>query len=194
MVRIFDAQGSFIRTIGEMGLSPGRFALPKGVSVDHEGRVYVVDAATAVVQVFDAEGRLLMFFGIPDKSGPGGLYLPAGVATPRKTLRARATPNYDTKWDDDTDWIAPSSAGARRPGTPVVWQTNARAVTLDDESQDAPRYTAGERVKHARFGTGTIVDISGQGAAVKARIDFDDESIGRKTLMLAQAHLERGWE
>jgi DNA helicase-2/ATP-dependent DNA helicase PcrA len=38
------------------------------------------------------------------------------------------------------------------------------------------------------------VDISGQGAGVKARVDFDDESIGRKTLLLKQAHLERGWE
>jgi DNA helicase-2/ATP-dependent DNA helicase PcrA len=52
----------------------------------------------------------------------------------------------------------------------------------------------GERVKHARFGAGTIAELSGQGPQAKARIDFDDESIGRKTLMLAQANLERGWE
>jgi len=26
------------------------------------------------------------------------------------------------------------------------------------------------------------------------RIDFDDEEIGRKTLVIAQAKLERGWE
>jgi DNA helicase-2/ATP-dependent DNA helicase PcrA len=63
-----------------------------------------------------------------------------------------------------------------------------------DESQDAPRYAVGERVRHARFGSGTIAELSGHGAQAKARIDFDDESVGRKTLMLAQAHLEKDWE
>jgi DNA helicase-2/ATP-dependent DNA helicase PcrA len=45
-----------------------------------------------------------------------------------------------------------------------------------------------------RFGSGKIVELSGQGAQAKARIDFDDEEVGRKTLMLAQAHLEKDWE
>ena len=79
-VKVYDAEGNHVRTIGELGIEPGRFALPKGIAVDRENRLYVVDAATAVVQVFDAEGRLLMFFGEPKSSGPGGLYLPAGIA------------------------------------------------------------------------------------------------------------------
>ena len=78
-VQVYNADGSHLRTIGGQGLAPGRFALPKGIGVDREGITYVVDAATAVVQMFDAEGRLLMFFGEPNTSGPGGLYLPAGL-------------------------------------------------------------------------------------------------------------------
>jgi hypothetical protein len=38
-----------------------------------------VDAATQVVQIFDAEGRLLLFFGEPQGKAPG-LDLPAKVA------------------------------------------------------------------------------------------------------------------
>jgi DNA helicase-2/ATP-dependent DNA helicase PcrA len=76
----------------------------------------------------------------------------------------------------------------------VDWRSPAKPVAVEDESQDAPRLVVGERVKHARFGAGTIAELSGQGPQAKARIDFDDESIGRKTLMLAQANLERGWE
>jgi DNA-binding beta-propeller fold protein YncE len=49
------------------------------VAVDAQGRVYVVDAAFENVQVFDAEGRLLMFFGGPGHN-PGDLGLPAGIA------------------------------------------------------------------------------------------------------------------
>jgi DNA helicase-2/ATP-dependent DNA helicase PcrA len=119
--------------------------------------------------------------------------LTSEVVAPRRTLRARATPSFKSLWRDDDDWAAPSS-GARRRGSPVAWREPVRAAVVDDESQDAPRYAIGERVRHARFGSGKIVELSGNGAQAKARIDFDDESIGRKTLMLAQAHLERDWE
>jgi DNA-binding beta-propeller fold protein YncE len=77
--KIFDAEGNYIRTVGELGVTPGQFSLPKGIGVDHEGRFYVVDAAAPVVQLFDSEGRLLMFFGQPGTSGSAGLYLPAGL-------------------------------------------------------------------------------------------------------------------
>jgi DNA helicase-2/ATP-dependent DNA helicase PcrA len=52
----------------------------------------------------------------------------------------------------------------------------------------------GARVRHRKFGTGTIAELSGTGRDAKAKIDFDDESVGRKTLVLAQANLERGWD
>jgi DNA-binding beta-propeller fold protein YncE len=85
-VKIYDLEGKHIQTLGELGVSPGQFAMPKGVGVDGEGRVYVLDAAVPVIQMFDAEGRLLMFFGQPSSSGPGGLWLPAGLAVDRDNL------------------------------------------------------------------------------------------------------------
>jgi len=78
-IKAFDPEGNHVRTLGDMGLTPGRFALPKGIGVDKQRRVYVVDAATAVAQVFDDQGRLLMYFGEPKTSGPGAMYLPAGL-------------------------------------------------------------------------------------------------------------------
>jgi DNA-binding beta-propeller fold protein YncE len=79
-VQVYDAQGKHLRKIGELGLTPGTFALPKGIGVDREQRLYVVDAATGVIQLFDDEGRLLMYFGSPDGSSVGGTYLAAGLA------------------------------------------------------------------------------------------------------------------
>lgn len=76
---IYDAKGKQLRVVGEQGLNVGHFALPKGIAVDRAQRMYVVDAATTVVQMFDDKGRLLMFFGEPKSSGPGGMYLPAGI-------------------------------------------------------------------------------------------------------------------
>jgi len=80
VIKIFGPDGRHLRTIGDLGLNPGRFALPKGIAVDKSGRIYVIDAATAVAQVFDDQGRLLMYFGEPKSSGPGAMYLPAALA------------------------------------------------------------------------------------------------------------------
>ena len=68
------------------------------------------------------------------------------------------------------------------------------AATEADISQDEPRYVKGERVKHRLFGDGSIAELSGVGREVKAVIDFDDESVGRKTIKLAYTTLERGQE
>jgi len=61
-------------------------------------------------------------------------------------------------------------------------------------SQDTPRFVKGERVHHRRFGSGTITAISGSGRELKATVEFDDEEVGSKQLLVAYAGLERGWE
>jgi DNA helicase-2/ATP-dependent DNA helicase PcrA len=67
-----------------------------------------------------------------------------------------------------------------------------RSYDDEMESQDAPAFVPGERVRHGRFGSGTIAELSGTGKETKVTIDFDDESIGRKRLVAAYAALERG--
>jgi len=52
---------------------------PKGVAVDRNGYAYIVDAATQVVQIFDPEGRLMLFFGEAGASTRGEVVLPAAV-------------------------------------------------------------------------------------------------------------------
>ena len=75
----FDRDGHFKMTFGRPGDNLGHFARPKGVAVDHDGRLYAVDASFNNVQIFSGDGRLLMFFGEPGNK-PGGLTLPAKVA------------------------------------------------------------------------------------------------------------------
>jgi DNA-binding beta-propeller fold protein YncE len=78
-VQVYDLNGKFLRTIGHAGVAPGMFARPKGVAVDHQGLTYVVDAATQVVQIFDTEGRLLLYFAQAGASTQGEVILPAVV-------------------------------------------------------------------------------------------------------------------
>jgi DNA helicase-2/ATP-dependent DNA helicase PcrA len=70
----------------------------------------------------------------------------------------------------------------------------SRFAEEQEVSQDAPAYRVGEKVKHKTFGSGVIAEITGSGRELKVRVDFDDPAIGRKTLVAAQAGLERGWE
>jgi DNA helicase-2/ATP-dependent DNA helicase PcrA len=64
----------------------------------------------------------------------------------------------------------------------------------DEVSQDSPRYVKGERVRHRRFGGGTIQGLTGTGKDLKVSVRFDDEEIGVKQLLVAYAGLEREME
>ena len=66
--------------------------------------------------------------------------------------------------------------------------------SMDEASQDAPRYTAGERVRHRKFGGGVVQGVSGMGRDLKVTVAFDDATIGTKQLLVAYAGLEREWE
>ena len=82
------------------------------------------------------------------------------------------------------------SPATRRPGMPVP--AYASVAAAEDESQDAPVYAPGVRVKHRKFGSGTIAEVAGAGRDATVKVDFDDTTVGRKTLVIAQANLERG--
>lgn len=77
-IKIYTHEGEYLGAVGSYGKSMGQFARPKGIAVDRESNLYVVDAAFENVQIFDKEGELLMFFGGPYK-GPGDMWLPAKV-------------------------------------------------------------------------------------------------------------------
>lgn len=77
-IKIYTHEGEYIGVVGSYGKSMGQFARPKGIAVDRESNLYVVDAAFENVQIFNNEGKLMTFFGGPYK-GPGDMWLPAKV-------------------------------------------------------------------------------------------------------------------
>jgi DNA helicase-2/ATP-dependent DNA helicase PcrA len=91
-----------------------------------------------------------------------------------------------------------ATGGARRPPS---WLGEAPAVPYgatetspESESQDTPRYVKGERVRHRRFGSGTIKGLVGRGRDLKVEIEFDDAEHGIKVLVVQYAGLERDWD
>jgi DNA-binding beta-propeller fold protein YncE len=77
-VKVFSADGRFIRSAGGYGSYAGQLMRPKGIAVDSVSNLYVVDAAFENVQIFNSLGNVLMFFGGPYKTH-GDMWLPADV-------------------------------------------------------------------------------------------------------------------
>ncbi len=77
-IKIYTLEGEFIESIGTYGQNPGQFVRPKGIAVDRESNLFVVDAGFENTQIFNKKGKLLMSFGGSYKS-QGNMWLPAKV-------------------------------------------------------------------------------------------------------------------
>jgi DNA helicase-2/ATP-dependent DNA helicase PcrA len=89
---------------------------------------------------------------------------------------------------------AQSSAGFDGPAAPPSTRPEGSRPAEEEASQDSPRYVKGERVRHRRFGGGTIQGLMGTGRDLKVSVAFDDAEVGVKQLLVAYAGLEREWE
>jgi DNA-binding beta-propeller fold protein YncE len=78
-VQVLDATtGQVQQVIGQQGLSVGNLVRPKGVAVDAEGNVYVVESYYDHLLVFNKDGDFLMpITGASQRASK--FYLPAGV-------------------------------------------------------------------------------------------------------------------
>ncbi len=85
-IKIFTHDGKYLSSVGSNGTSAGQFMRPKGIAVDKEENLYVVDASFENTQILNKEGHVLLFFGGPYK-GPGDMWLPAKVAIDYDNLK-----------------------------------------------------------------------------------------------------------
>ena len=70
-------------SVGAAGNRPGYLARPRGVAVDSDGHLYIVDAAFEAFSLFDREGKLLLFVGSAGGAAgefalPGGIFIDEG--------------------------------------------------------------------------------------------------------------------
>ncbi|HXY30369.1 MAG TPA: UvrD-helicase domain-containing protein [Gemmatimonadaceae bacterium] len=188
MMTLHNAKGLEFPMVIITGLEEGLFPLARAhdepETLEEERRLFYVGITRAerVLYLTHARSRRRNGESMPSLPSSFLASVPANLLETRSTIRLRATGRP----------VLPQSAASRRPGSPVGRRS---ADEYDGEaSQDAPRFVKGERVKHPRFGSGSVVELSGVGRDTKVTVDFDDEAIGRKRLVVAYAGLERGWE
>jgi DNA helicase-2/ATP-dependent DNA helicase PcrA len=215
LMTLHNAKGLEFPIVFISGLEDGLFPLAKAYDdpalLEEERRLFYVGITRAERKLYltHAEERRRNGEFMPSKASSFLVAIPEDMLEQRMTIKVRSSGRSfmhslggGSQWgnsrrrdsaatlrtaylDDDA---FPPSAAARRPGTPV-----SRPTGFDDAdaSQDAAVIAVGARVRHRKFGSGVIAELAGAGRDLKAKIDFDDETIGRKTLVVAQANLER---
>ena len=129
--------------------------------------------------------------------------LPPAHLEKRATIRLRGSARLASPYAGGGDDSGPSRpwrdegmrsfARAAKPAwAPREGEKVSSFVQDEEASQDLPSFVRGERVAHAKFGSGTIAEVSGSGKEAKVTVDFDDDEIGRKRLVIAFAGLSRG--
>ena len=219
LMTMHNAKGLEFPIVFITGLEDGLFPLAKAYDdpamLEEERRLFYVGITRAKRKLFltHAEERRRNGEFMPSKASSFLQAIPEEMLEQRKTIKVRSSGRSfmqslggGSQWgnsrrrpgfggdeglrsaifDDEAGF--PPSASQRRPGTPV---TRASSFDEAETSQDAAVIAIGARVKHRKFGSGVIAELAGAGRDLKAKIDFSDETIGRKTLVVAQANLER---
>ena len=214
LMTMHNAKGLEFPIVFITGLEDGLFPLARAFDdpplLEEERRLFYVGITRAqqVLAITYAEERRRAGETTRSKASSFLASIPKGMVDERSTVKARSTGRAvlssmfgqgSQRWsrgsastspaDFDDDIFPNVPAARRRAGTPVT-----RRVEPEDESQDAASLTVGARVRHRKFGSGTIAEMAGVGRQAKVMVDFDDESIGRKTLVVAQANLESSAE
>jgi len=187
MMTMHNAKGLEFPVVFIAGMEDGLFPLSRAFDdppmLEEERRLFYVGITRAEQKLYITHARSRRRNGESMPSIPSSFLgvIPAGMLEERSTMKLRAT---------GRSVMPHPSAATRRPGA----RGSFAADTDVEVSQDAPRFVKGERVRHGRFGSGTIAELSGVGRDTKVTIDFDDDAVGRKRLVVAYAGLERGWD
>ena len=184
LMTVHTAKGLEWPIVAIAGLEDGLF--PLGRSVEAPGGVEE-ERRLAYVAITRCKDRLYLTWARARRRG--GQLLPG---LPSRFIEAIPPDVVEERRSSGLfggDWFRKSAA--QPVGSLSVMPTPSAP---EMESQDAPRYIKGERVRHRTFGSGTIRGLAGGGRDLKVVIEFDDEEFATKQLLVAYAGLERDWD
>ena len=79
VVKKFTLQGDYLSKFGSCGSGDGQFNIPRGLTFNSKGLLYVVDYSNGRIQVFDSNNKFLFKFGSKG-SNPGQFQYPRYIA------------------------------------------------------------------------------------------------------------------
>ncbi len=210
MMTLHNAKGLEYPLVYLTGLEDGLFPLARAYDdpamLEEERRLFYVGITRAESVLVLSHAEMRRRNGETQMSRPSSFLeaLPPELLEVTSTPRARSQ-GRGSYGDGDAagGWgRGAASAGrwAPRESKPAPISDNAfgsvtrgysaRPTAAVDDQSEAVQVLPGARVRHRKFGVGTVAEVTGGGRDLKVRIDFDDEEVGRKTLVVAQANLE----
>jgi DNA helicase-2/ATP-dependent DNA helicase PcrA len=187
LMTLHNAKGLEFPVVFISGLEEGLFPLSRSHDsldeLEEERRLFYVG-------ITRAQKKLYMTHAVNRRRG--GEWLVSSPSSflrplPEELLERRETERYtervsrrrrSTDWED---WPVERGFAVERGGLTYDYSDSQDVPSLPDLAE-------GVRVKHPRFGAGTIAALDGYGWEVKAVIDFDES--GRKKVVVRYANLE----
>jgi DNA helicase II / ATP-dependent DNA helicase PcrA len=193
LMTIHNAKGLEFPVVFVTGLEDGLFPLARTfdepAELEEERRLFYVG-------ITRAERKLYLTFARRRRRGAEWLdSSPSSFleAIPAELLDVRQTSLIQVRRGPTRTWrssqLQPRSARLGLQSAPLA---TARYQVDYADSQDPPCLIKGARVRHPQFGPGTLVELSGGGADVRATIDFDE--VGRKKVVVRYANLQSEWD
>jgi DNA helicase-2/ATP-dependent DNA helicase PcrA len=191
LMTLHNAKGLEFPVVFISGLEDGLFPLSRAyddpASLEEERRLFYVGITRAQDKLFLTFARQRRRAGeiMAGRLSPFVEAIDAGGIEERRSSKVQR--NMRTGFGGDFAFGV--RRGRRRE---EVRQEREEDPDPDPEfNQDLPRFVKGERVIHATFGSGTVMEVSGFGPDLKITVVFD--TVGKKKLLARYADLEKDY-
>ncbi|MGH7457967.1 MAG: ATP-dependent helicase [Longimicrobiaceae bacterium] len=190
LMTLHNAKGLEFPLVFVAGLEDGLFPLSRTFddpdALEEERRLFYVGITRAREKLYLTYARRRRRAGQWQEAAPSCFLdaVPGALVDTRQTPAARGGGFAGHgRWRGNGFTPRRARLGLRAPPP-----TEAGYTVDYADSQEVPCLSKGARVRHPRFGPGTVAELAGAGADVKAAIDFDE--VGRKKVVVRYANLQ----
>src|SRR5262245_15818254 len=189
LMTLHTAKGLEFPVVFIMGLEDGLFphsrSIMEAAQLEEERRLFYVGMTRAEHKLYLTSTRFRRYFGNMDQqiSEPSRFLpeIPPDLIDDAGERRRKPAIKYEGKSYNTVDAIAKVLGGGKEKSTPQYKQP-------EPKKKPAGTWTLGTRVKHAKYGYGTILRTEGSGDDLKLTVSFI--SHGLKKMIAKYAELE----